>query len=556
MQGLGNKERATLRRPPAGLGARILTLALLAAGAPFAALVCMALGAPAPAFVYLGFAALGAGAALAALARAMQPLRDIAVRLQAQAGADAAPGPAGSARAMSANLAAILRNREGARARAPTGLPHRESFLAAVARELEARRAPALLGIARMANFDQLAAFDPAAAERVLARVAERLNAAVRSGRTVAQVDRDCFALWFGACDPAAATTELEALGYVLAQEVAEGDATVTPDIQLGSALYPVDAEEPANLLNRAFVSLARPQRTADGGLAFFARPAPHEARQRFSLEQRLRQALRRGEFELLYQPVADLDCGRAVSAEALLRWRDEAGEGASLPNVVEILEETGLIHEVGLWTLNTACRQLRDWRKAGLTEIKVAVNLSTHQLRDPALARALAKTVESHGLSPAQIELELTETAAMEDAARTLALFQELREAGFGLAIDDFGSGYSSFAYLRTLPFHKLKIDRSFVTRVDARADSRAICKAVIDLTAGLDLTVLAEGVERREEVEMLHAMGCSLFQGFYFARPLRGDELPAEVGDPAWLSRLSSPMPRRRAELGRRLS
>jgi EAL domain-containing protein (putative c-di-GMP-specific phosphodiesterase class I) len=330
----------------------------------------------------------------------------------------------------------------------------------------------------------------------------------------------------------------------------------VTPDIQLGAAHHPLDADEPGNLLNRAFVSLARPQRTSDGGIAFFARPSQQEARRRFLLEQDLRQAIRRGELALHYQPIVDLAMGRVIGAEALLRWRSNGEEERAAPGqIVKVLEEIGLVHEIGLWTLNTACRQLRAWRELGFTDLKVAVNLSAQQLRDRALPTALKRTLEAHGLSPSQIELELTETAAMEDSNRTLVLFEELREAGFSLAIDDFGSGYSSLAYLRRLPFQKLKIDREFVSHVDERADSRTICKALIELTAGLELAVLAEGVERFEEVETLRMMGCSTFQGYYFSRPLPAEEFAATITNPDWLARTNSRVHREREELRRRL-
>jgi EAL domain-containing protein (putative c-di-GMP-specific phosphodiesterase class I) len=222
---------------------------------------------------------------------------------------------------------------------------------------------------------------------------------------------------------------------------------------------------------------------------------------------------------------------------------------------VVAVLEEAGLVHEVGLWTLNAACRQMRLWRDAGLKDFKVAVNVSAKQLRDSSFVASVERTVLAHGLAPSCIELELTESATMADVAHTHAIFERLREMGFSLAIDDFGSGYSSLTYLRRLPFQKLKIDREFVTHVDQRADSRTICQALIDLTAGLELAVLAEGVERFEEVELLRTMGCATFQGFYFSRPLPADEFLTTITDPEWMTRLSSRVHREREELRRRL-
>jgi EAL domain-containing protein (putative c-di-GMP-specific phosphodiesterase class I) len=183
-------------------------------------------------------------------------------------------------------------------------------------------------------------------------------------------------------------------------------------------------------------------------------------------------------------------------------------------------------------------------------------VNLSARQLRDNSLVSVLKRAITSHGLKASQLELELTETAAMEDAARTQAMFEQLREAGFSLSIDDFGSGYSSLTYLRRLPFQKLKIDREFVSHIDQRADSRTICKALIELTAGLELGVLAEGVERYEEVETLHALGCATFQGYYFAKPLAASDFIPTITDSTWLARLGSRVCRQQDELRRRLS
>ena len=435
----------------------------------------------------------------------------------------------------------------------PAGLPSRERLIATINKDVAFSVSPALLGIVRLANFDQVAAFDPPAAQRIVVEAARRLIEAVGGGHAVGYVDRDCFAIWFGErCDIKAAQRELEALGYALGRDISDGALTFSPDIQLGSALYPLDAEEPSALLSRAFVSLARPQRTADGGIAFFERPTPVAAKRRFTLEQNLRHAVRRGEFSLHYQPIVDLAMGRLSGAEALLRW--ERG-GVSPAVMVPVMEECGLVHEIGLWTVNAACRQLREWREIGGGDFKVAVNLSARQLRDSALPSALNRIVTSHGLKANQIELELTETAAMEDANRTLLMFEQLRELGFSLAIDDFGAGYSSLSYLRRLPFQKLKIDREFVTRVDERADSRAICKALIDLTAGLEIAVLAEGVERLEEVETLAALGCPTFQGFYFSRPLDAAAFVQTTSSPDWLARMRSPARRQQDELRRRL-
>ncbi|MDZ4691340.1 EAL domain-containing protein [Terricaulis sp.] len=548
------------RLEPRGVCARALTYGVLASLFPLMALLYVSAAPAGPhaiaavALVFTLFSVVG-------LVRALRPIATVALMLDrhARGGHSNAGRASDDCRQIIANFQTITSQLDASSVEPPrhavSGLPLREEFLGAVARDLAFRSDPALLGLIRLANFDHVVAFDANAAQRLLKVVAERLTSAVGPARPVAHVDRDCFAVWYAGQTADAARAEFEALGYVLMREIEDQGGVIVPDIQLGSALHPVDADEPDNLLNRAFVSLVRPQRTAEGAIAYFARPTAAQARRRFSLEQNLRHAVRRGELTLQYQPFIDLAVGGVTGAEALLRWRS-SGVEVSPTQIVPILEESGLIHEFGLWTMNAACKQLREWRDAGHTEIKMAVNLSAHQLRDGALASALARTVASHGLNPAQIELELTETAAMGDADRTLAIFEQLREVGFSLAIDDFGSGYSSLAYLRRLPFQKLKIDREFVSHVDTRADSRTICRALIDLTAGLELAVLAEGVERIEEVETLRSLGCQTFQGFYFSRPLAGHEFIATVTDAAWLARTRSSVRRQHDELRRRLS
>lgn len=545
-----------------GVCARAVSFAALAALFPLIALVYVSAAPDGPRT--LAIVAIAATLlSILALIRTLRPIALLARLLEQHARRQGCSrgGVIDDHRRLIANFNAIAARLEslsgGVRRHSVTGLPTRDELLAAIARDVDLSNDPALLGLIRIANYDHIVAFDPATGERVLVESARRLAGAVRPGRPIAQVDRDCFAVWFGAeTDARAAAAELEALGYVLMRDLEVAGAAITPDVQLGSSLFPLDADEAATLLTRAFVSLARPQRTADGGIAFFARPSAQEAKRRFTLEQDLRHAVRRNELTLVYQPFVDLAMGRVVGCEALLRWRGGGEKYASPAHIMPVLEETGLVHEFGLWTLNAACRQLRNWREAGLGDIKVAVNLSAHQLRDSALPSALKRTVAAHALTPAQIELELTETAAMDDAGRTLAMFEQLREAGFTLSIDDFGSGYSSLAYLRRLPFQKLKIDREFVTHLDQRADSRTICKALIDLTAGLELAVLAEGVERREEVETLRMLGCSTFQGYYFARPLEAGDFVATVTNADWLARACSPVRREQEYLRSRLS
>jgi EAL domain-containing protein (putative c-di-GMP-specific phosphodiesterase class I)/GGDEF domain-containing protein len=515
--------------------AKALAAAALAAG-PWA--LAFAFGLPPLAAIFCVPISV---AALWALARLLRPLSHSAKDLKALVIADGADPAAFE----TDDLGAIVRGVAHLKGRVHSlqhrwiwrhqlsGLPVREALVGAIADDLKRGEQPVLLGTIRFANHGRLAVFDPGAADAALKRFSERLAASVGQTRPMAHVDRDCFAIWFRGTAPDSAMIELQALCYALGGEIAAADMKVLPDIEVGTALYPVDAREPAALINHALLSFAKP-----GAKAVEVEPgkSAHIARERFALEQDLRHAIGRKQLDMVFQPVVDLSMGRLVGAEALLRWRHPEAGMISPSRFIPILEDADLIDEIGRWTLNAACREMRRWQQRGLTGLRVAVNLSATQLRDPSLKQMIQRTLERHRLRPQMLELELTETAATEDAERTFALFGELRALGISLAIDDFGSGYSSLSYLKNLPFDKLKIDREFVVDIHERGDSQAICRALIELTRGLDLQIVAEGVEKQEEVEMLQSLGCATFQGFFFSEPLDSDQFMEVALDPEW--------------------
>lgn len=416
---------------------------------------------------------------------------------------------------------------------------------------------PAVLGVIRFANHAPMVAFDAAAAARVMTVFARRLESAIAAKRPAAQIGEDSFAILFdGPGHGDGAEAELGSIAYVLTQEITEGELTVAPDIHVGLARFPEDADTWAGLSSRAGMSAIPLKRFQMAGVAQGARTPGDTPAERFVMEQALRRAVRDGQLSLRYQPFVDTAEGRVAGAEVLLRWRHPVLGEVPPASFVPLLEDTGLIHEIGLWTLNSACRQLSVWRGGGQANFRLAINLSAIQLQTPQLKSVIARTVASHGLAPSDVELELTETAAMEDQVRTIEQLQSLRALGFGIAIDDFGKGHSNLGYLKDLPVTKLKIDREFVDRIDTRASSRAICKAMVELASGLGMSVLAEGVERIEEVETLKRLGCHTFQGFHFARPLTAGEFTQKLADPDWLSVIASDVHRERAELQRRLS
>ena len=523
-----------------GLGyrSRLVALAAAAAACPLAALLAQA-GAE-PLSPSLAAAMAGAGVALVVLAYQLRPVQAVARNLSDCAGDSRAVG-GDEAERMLADMAVVATTLERMRHRLVhrhpiTELPTREPFLAALSEHAETG-APGVLGVIRFTDYEDLAAFDQDRADRALKAFAERLSLAIQPGRLTAQVDRDCFAIWFaGDAAAEAARGELQAIGYVLAQDLGEGDLRIAPDVSLGAAVFPEDADEPAALLTRAFAAAPKGGRGVLARPAFFSAEASEAARERFQIEQGLRTAIAREQFTLHYQPIFDADAGAVVGAEALLRWRHPELGVVPPGRFIPVLEQSGMMEEVGLWVLNAACRQARQWDEQGLAGLQMAVNLSARQCRDPGLAKVILRTLERHGLRPDRLELELTETAAMEDAEGTRALLGDLRGVGIGVALDDFGAGYSSLSYLKNLPFSKLKIDREFVDRVDQRRDSQAICAALVELSRRLGITVLSEGVERPEEIETLRALGCAMFQGYFFSPPLPAADFAAKVLAGAW--------------------
>jgi len=237
----------------------------------------------------------------------------------------------------------------------------------------------------------------------------------------------------------------------------------------------------------------------------------------------------------LQYQPLIDLADGAIVGVEALVRWQHPTRGFVSPADFIPLAEETGLIVPLGEWTLRTACRQARAWRVAGLPQLTVSVNLSARQFRLPGLTAMIAQILQQTGLEPESLELELTESSAMEDAAATTATLQELRALGVQLALDDFGTGYSSLSYLKRFPLTTLKIDHSFIRDITSDPNDAAITKATIVMAHALGLTVLAEGVESVDQLAFLRAHGCDRAQGFFFSRPLSADAMVVELGQRA---------------------
>jgi EAL domain-containing protein (putative c-di-GMP-specific phosphodiesterase class I) len=451
-------------------------------------------------------------------------------------------------RAMRARLASATEGAEAVfaaddprtRQRHPvSGLPTREPLLARMAAD-----GTGVLGGVAFADYDRLSAFDPALANRVLLALVSRIVRMVSAERLVAHVDRGHLAIWFGPdVDPARATAAMHAIGYALGDTVVDGAREIVPDVIVREVRHTEEATAQVSLF-RVLAAFALP----DGAEAQVAAIDPVAvARERFLLEQDLRHAVTRDEFVLHFQPLIDAELGCVTGAEALIRWNHPVHGLVPPTRFVPIMEAAGLADEVGLWALNAAVRAAKGWTLGGLGALTVAVNLSGRQLEDEALPVLLERTLERHSLDASALELELTESVALGDGARAAALFERVRALGVSIAIDDFGTGYSSFSTLRSLGFDKIKIDREFVTSVDTRRDSQAICRSMIALGQGLGIRVLAEGVERPEELGWLRRNGCRHFQGYLFSPPLPVADFTRFVRDEGALAeRLRPPVER----------
>jgi Amt family ammonium transporter len=441
--------------------------------------------------------------------------------------------------ALEAGRAASAIGAERAQQRHPvSGLPTREPLLARMAAD-----GAGVLGAVSFTDYDRLSAFDVALANRVLMALVARVTRMVPDDRLVAHVDRGHLAIWFdGESDAGAA---MRAIGYALGDVVVDAAREIVPEVVVREARHAA-ADTPQVTLFRLLSAFALPEGGA--GAAVPAIDPVAVARERFAMEQDLRQAIAHGEFLLHFQPLIDAQQGRVSGAEALIRWDHPVHGRVSPSRFVPIMEAAGLADEVGLWALNAAVREAKAWALGGLDDLSVAVNVSGHQLEDETLPVLVARTLERHGLPAGALELELTESVAMGDGERAAGLFERVRAMGVRIAIDDFGTGYSSFSSLRRLTFDKIKIDREFVCHVDTRRDSQAICQSILALGRGLGIRVLAEGVERPEELAWLRRHGCRHFQGYWFSPPLPAAEFAAFVRDTAGLAmRLAPPIPER---------
>jgi len=416
---------------------------------------------------------------------------------------------------------------------AVTGLPNRRLF----ERELSLRMNPharfALCAIS-LGNFDRIvAAFGQDAVNATCLQIAHRFLEVLDPGTPLARAGASTFIFELDLHDGIESlAARVEKIRLEVQQEVSVASWNVYPELIAGVAIFhgepAVNAEK---LINQAVSAMADTDQSPNSSTRIFSAAVNASHLDTFALDRDLRTALDRSEFHLVYQPIVDFDAGRVVGAEALLRW-DHPERGLVSPDVfLPLAEKSGLIDPIGSWILNETCRQLDDWSRTPLHDLKVSMNLSVRQFLRPNAGALIREALQAANIDISHLEVELTETTMIENHDRTREVLEEFRNMGVSTAIDDFGAGFSSLSYLKTLPFDRLKIDREFIRDVDQSSKSSAICHSLIVLATGLGIEVLAEGTETAHEVETMRMLGCSLFQGYYFAKPVRAALFPEAV-------------------------
>ncbi len=367
--------------------------------------------------------------------------------------------------------------------------------------------------------------FGHAAGDEVLRVVAQRLRASARESGTIARIGGDEFMLLMeDVRDDADCAAAAERLIAALEPVIMYQQQPLHVSASIGIAIYPQHGSD--KLMQHADAAMYAAKRAGGKTYVVFEEHMDARAAEQMALQHDLRDAMANGQLSLHYQPKFDCQRSQLRGAEALLRWNHPT-RGMVPPTVfIAVAERFGLIITLGNWVIDEACRQLQEWDREGL-RLRVAINLSVHQLRQHDLVERIEAALKRNGIDPERLLCEITESVAMEDTRTTLETFNRLRSIGVFLSIDDFGTGYSSLSYLRQIPARQLKIDRSFVNDLASSADARAVVDAVIQLAHGLSLDVVAEGVETEEQRDILIALGCDELQGFLLARPMAADRV-----------------------------
>jgi len=413
-----------------------------------------------------------------------------------------------------------------------TALPNRHHFreeldrALAHARRIGSQVAVLFLDLDRFKQINDT--FGHQVGDALITTMAERLRAIVRKADVVARVGGDEFLLMLQGDDlafaPAMVATKILEL---IAQPFRVADEELSISASIGIAVHPRDGEDPDALVRNADAAMYQAKASGRNSYQFYSQSMHVMARRRLTLESHLRRAIERRELALHFQPRIDAASGRVVAAEALLRWTDESLGAVSPAEFIPVAEEAGLIVPLGEWVLREACAEQRRWSEAGFGDVRVSVNLSGFQIRRDALREEVVRALWDAGVEPDMLEVEITESALIENQDIAAGVLMELVEMGVRVALDDFGTGFSSLSYLKRFPVHAIKIDQSFVRDVLVDGDDASIIEAILQVGERLGLRVVAEGVELEGQRAFLAARGCGEMQGFLFSPALPAPQL-----------------------------
>lgn len=419
-----------------------------------------------------------------------------------------------------------------------TELPNRNLFVDRVEQALHDAQRTNKLVVIMLAGIDRFRDINDVLGDsvgnQILRDITERLRPCVRTSDTLARLGGDQFAfvMQVAALDDSVLLTEKILL--TLEQPFSLDDQKdVVITCSVGVSIYPADGTKPEELIRNATVALYHAKQGGRDRCQFFSSEMNARARHRLDMESSIRRALSNREFLVYYQPKIDVNNRRVAGMEALVRWRDPVRGLISPGEFIPVAEESGLIEQIGQWVLEETCAQNYRWQAEGLPPVCASVNVSARQFRNRNFVFSVEKILARTGLEPRWLELEITESMLMGDIAPIVARMEDLRRLGVSLSIDDFGTGYSSLSYLSSFPITTLKIDRAFIADVQSNPQTAEIARAIIGLSRGLNLEIIAEGAEEIEQIEFLQQHGCNFVQGFFYSKPLPAADFAAMLRD-----------------------
>ncbi|PIE32688.1 hypothetical protein CSA56_14465 [candidate division KSB3 bacterium] len=424
-----------------------------------------------------------------------------------------------------------------------TGLPNRKSFYMRLEDELEQsyrppegeRRRPRgykhallFLDLNKFKYVNDSLGHD--VGDELLKIVAHRLRQCVRKRDHVFRLSGDEFTILLNnLCNNTDVAKVAEKIREVIAHPIKINDAELYVTVSIGISVYPEDGDNVESLVKYADIAMYA-AKAKQQGYRFFTEEMNQNALERIRMENRLRTALQDNQFTVYYQPFVG-SYGQIIGMEALLRWQHPELGQVSPTKFIPLAEETGAIISIGKWVLHTACSQTKRWQDMGYKSFYVTVNLSTRQFQEPDLIETIEQALQTTGLSPGCLKLEVTESSIMENPEDAIAKMTLLRSLGIHFSIDDFGTGYSSLSYLKRFPIDTLKIDRSFVMDSLTNKDDQEIIKTIIAMARNLDLDTVAEGIETQEQFDFLSDQGCHMMQGYYFGRPMPAENFEEQL-------------------------